>query len=90
VRAALEGHSGIKELLRSIDKLRGPDREEALQVSLGVSRSQVNTQEAEQIHRFGEVRIGEEERKAMRELAEATEAAVRGNRDAILGLDWGD
>ena len=87
MRAALEGHPGLKELLRSIDKLRGPAREEALQVSLGVSR---DAKDAEQIHRFGEVIIGEEDRRAIRELAEATEAAVRGNQEAILGLDWSD
>jgi len=90
VRAALEGHPELKELLRSIDKLRGPAREEALQATLGVARSQRDAENAEQIFRVGEVRIGEEERKAMRELAEATEAAVRGNQGAILGLDWGD
>jgi len=87
VRAALEGHPGLKELLRAIDRLRGPAREEALQASLGVSRSQVNgrdTENAEQI-----LRIGEEGRRAMRDLAGATERAVRGN-EAILGLDWGD
>lgn len=62
-----------------------------MQASLGVSRSQArDAKDAEQIHRFGEVRIGEEETKAMRELVEATEAAVRGNEEAILGLDWGD
>jgi hypothetical protein len=87
VRAALEGHPGLKELLRSIDRLRGPAREEALQVSLGVSR---DAKDAEQIHRFGGVKISEEDRRAMRELAEASEAAVRGNREAILGLDWSD
>ncbi len=87
MRAALEGHPGLKELLRAIDRLRGPAREEALQASLGVSRSQVNgrdTENAEQI-----LRIGEEGRRAMRDLAGATERAVRGN-EAILGLDWGD
>ncbi|KAF8269285.1 hypothetical protein EI94DRAFT_1771344 [Lactarius quietus] len=90
VRAALEGHPELKELLRSIDKLRGPAREEALQATLGVARSQRDAENAEQIFRVGEVRIGEEERKAMRDLAEAAEAAVRGNQGAILGLDWGD
>lgn len=90
VRTALEGRPELKELLRSIDRLRGPAREEALQATLGVSRSQRDAENAEQIYRLGEVRIGEEERKAMRELAEATEAAVRGNQETILGLDWGD
>ena len=90
MRAALEGHPELKELLRSIDRLRGPAREEALQATLGVSRPQRDAENAEQIYRFGEVKIGEEERRAMRELAEATEAAVRGSQEAILGLDWGD
>ena len=90
MRIALEGHPELKELLRSIDKLRGPAREEALQATLGVSRSQRDAENAEQIYRLGEVRIGEEERRAMRKLAEATEAAVRGNQETILGLDWGD
>lgn len=85
MRAALEGHAGLKELLRSIDRLRGPAREEALQASLGVSRR--DAENAEQIYGL---RIGDEERSAMRELAEASETAVRGNRDAVLGLDWGD
>ncbi|KAI9437533.1 hypothetical protein H4582DRAFT_2150593 [Lactarius indigo] len=89
VRAALEGHPGLKELLRAIDKLRGPAREEALQASLGVSRSQANGRDAENAEQLYGVRIGEEERRAMRELAEATEMAVRGN-ESILGLDWGD
>ncbi|KAH8993423.1 hypothetical protein EDB92DRAFT_401398 [Lactarius akahatsu] len=86
VRAALEGHPGLKELLRTIDRLRGPAREEALQAGLGVSRSQVNGRDAENAE---QMRIGEEERRAMRELAEAIEMAVRGN-ESILGLDWGD
>ena len=90
MRAALEGHPGLKELLRSIDRLRGPAREEALQATLGVCRAQGDAEDAEQIYRLGEMRIGEEERRAMRDLAEATEAAVRGSQEAILGLDWGD
>ncbi|KAH8995237.1 hypothetical protein EDB86DRAFT_2804565 [Lactarius hatsudake] len=88
VRAALEGHPGLKELLRAIDRLRGPAREEALQAALGVSRSQVNGRDTENAEQMYGVRIGEEERKAMRELAEVTEMAVRGN-ESILGLDWG-
>jgi len=89
VRAALEGHPGLKELLRAIDRLRGPAREEALQASLGVSRSQVNGRDTENAEQIYGVRIGEEGRRAMRDLAGATERAVRGN-EAILGLDWGD
>jgi len=90
VRAALEGHPGIKDLLRSIDRLRGPAREEALQATLGVRRPQRDAKDAEHPYRLGEMILGEEEKGAMRELAEATEAAVRGNEEADLGLDWGD
>ena len=90
MRAALEGHPALKELLRAIDRLRGSAREEALQATLGVCRSQRDAENAEQTYRLGEVILGEEERGAMRELVEATEAAVRGNEEAMLGLDWGD
>lgn len=37
------------------------------------------------------VRVYEEEEVgAMRELAEAVEAAVRGGKEDVLGLNWGD
>ena len=32
----------------------------------------------------------EEDVKAMRNLAEAVEAAVRGGKEDVLGLNWGD
>jgi zinc finger HIT domain-containing protein 3 len=68
-----EDDSGrLKETLRRIDGLRGSAREEALQASLGIGRS------------GGE----DDDDGAMRDLAEAIESAVRGNRDGVLGLDW--
>ena len=82
VRAALTGHPKLKDTLQSIDRLRGPAREEALQACLGVSRSDVTSSVGSGI------RVGEEEKEAMRELTEAIEAAVRGNREDALGLDW--
>jgi hypothetical protein len=82
VRAALTGRPKLKDTLQSIDRLRGPAREEALQACLGVSRSDVTSSVG------GGIRVGEEEKEAMGELAEAIEAAVRGNREDALGLDW--
>jgi hypothetical protein len=67
---------GLKETLRRIDELRGSAREEALQASVGIGRS------------LGEVSGLGDGGGAMRDLAEAIETAVRGNRDGVLGLDW--
>ncbi|KAI0948963.1 hypothetical protein AcW1_008692 [Taiwanofungus camphoratus] len=78
VRRALASHPQLPGLLRSIDQLRGPDREEALEQALGVSPS------------IGARAQSEEDTRALRELAEAIEAAVRGGKQAVLGLDWGD
>ncbi|KAI0301044.1 hypothetical protein B0F90DRAFT_1629110 [Multifurca ochricompacta] len=78
VRAALTTHPILKDMLRSIDKLRGGAREEAIEASLGVSRSDLKR-----------MRIGDDERRAMRELTEAIERAVRGEQqEGALGLDW--
>ncbi|KAI0250123.1 hypothetical protein BJV78DRAFT_1221269 [Lactifluus subvellereus] len=90
VRAALTGHPKLKDTLRSVDRLRGSAREEALQACLGVSRSDVTTPGGGGIGtamEMGGIRVGEE-KEAMRELAEAIEAAVRRNREDALGLDW--
>jgi len=91
VRAALTGRPKLKDALRSIDRLRGSAREEALQSCLGVSRSDVMSSGGGGIGtamEMGGIRVGEEEKEAMRELAEAIETAVRGNREDALGLDW--
>ena len=93
VRAALTANPGLKEVLRTIDGLRGSEREEALQAALGVSRRDVGRGSAGAgAGEGGEigsvVGIGEEERHEMRGLAEAIEAAVRRSREGLLGLDW--
>jgi len=83
----------LKEVLRTIDGLEGSAREEALHASLGISRSDVrwdadgcrSGRRGEEMVRFSEER---EVREAMRGLAESIEAAVRGSREGILGLDW--
>ena len=76
----------LKELLRSINSLHEHQREHALQRALGVS-------DADALSRSGaasDERYADEDRKALRALAEAVEAAVRGGQKQVLGLDWGD
>ncbi|KAL4249033.1 hypothetical protein ABKN59_007315 [Abortiporus biennis] len=94
IRHILSTHPRLKPLLTSINSLRGEDREEALQRALGVTTSSSNHN---QLVREGELGIegigivGEEEMKALRELAEAVESVVRGqDGNGALGLDWGD
>ncbi|KAH9961534.1 hypothetical protein BC827DRAFT_1131452, partial [Russula dissimulans] len=84
VRTALETHPELKEVLRTIDGLRGSAREEALQAGLGISRGDGDGGRS---GRRGRIEIVSERREAMRGLAEAVEAAVRGSRER-LGLDW--
>lgn len=86
IRAALASNPKLPLLLTSLDKLRGEAREEALQRALGVSDSN---------HRQYHVDNAlagttEEEMQSLRRLAEAVEAAVRGDKGDVLGLDWGD
>jgi len=89
VRAALEANPKLKEVLRTIDGLEGSAREEALQASLGISRSDVRWDDGSRSSgKGGEIVSEGEVREAMRGLAEAIEAAVRGSREGILGLDW--
>ncbi|THH07146.1 hypothetical protein EW145_g3588 [Phellinidium pouzarii] len=117
VRRALASHARLPTLLRSIDQLRGPDREAALERVLGVTPAQssgfslagLSASAQADLHpatRFardgssggsgrgvGSI-VGEEadaeDMRALRSLAEAVEAAVRGTseRDNPLGLDW--
>jgi zinc finger HIT domain-containing protein 3 len=85
VRRALAANPRLPELLRSVDQLRGEEREDALQHALGVSSSDtrvsVRADSADQ---------SDEDVKALRSLAEAIEAAVRGGKQDTLGLEWGD
>lgn len=84
VRRALASNPQLPALLRSVDALRGFDREEALERMLGVSGGGGQ----------GSTLLGsgqaEEDMHALRELAEAVEGAVRGGKQDVLGLDWGD
>ena len=64
-----------------MDKLRGPERDRALQRALGVTPLDIQAQAR------GHVELGDDV-IALRELAEAVEAAVRGGEEGVLGLDW--
>jgi len=82
IRKILTEHKNLPDLLTSIDKLRGREREDALQRALGVTAPEVDDQ-----LRRPELR---EDVLALRELAEAIEASVRGKDETALGLNWGD
>lgn len=85
IRKALAEHPRLPELLVSIDKLRGPDREAALQRALGVGIDQLKDPSGSVVSPDAEGDVG-----ALRQLAEAVEAAVRGGKEDALGLDWGE
>jgi hypothetical protein len=69
--------------LTCLDKLQGPDRDCAIQRALGMTASDIHEQSR------GHIDLSEDVR-ALRELAEAVEGAVRGGYGRALGLDWGD
>ncbi|KDR75035.1 hypothetical protein GALMADRAFT_522253 [Galerina marginata CBS 339.88] len=81
IRKILSEHKHLPDLLTSIDKLRGSDREYALQKSLGITTPEIDDQ-------LRAPELGEDV-LALRELAEAIEAAVRGGNKSALGLNWG-
>ncbi|KAJ7162212.1 hypothetical protein C8R46DRAFT_346088 [Mycena filopes] len=82
IRQALATHPNLPALLTAIDKLRGPDREHALQRALGVTAPEITpTNTGAELS---------EDVLALRALAEAVEAAARGGRSGTLGLDWGE
>jgi hypothetical protein len=82
VRHALESNTRLPELLTSVDKLRGADREDALHRALGVDTRQLKNDLS------GPQELDEDTRM-LRQLAEAVlvEAAVRGGKEGVLGLD---
>ncbi|KIM45425.1 hypothetical protein M413DRAFT_429978 [Hebeloma cylindrosporum] len=82
IRKILAEHKNLPNLLTSIDKLRGPEREDALQRALGVTAPEIDDQ-----LRHPELN---EDVLALRQLAEAIEASVRGGNETALGLSWGD
>lgn len=81
IRRVIASNPRLREILRSIDALRGEERELALHEALGIGESRAKIL-------LG--RESEEDRAALRELAEAVEGAVRGGKQGVLGLDWGN
>ncbi|KAL0579985.1 hypothetical protein V5O48_001988 [Marasmius crinis-equi] len=82
IRNILKDNPNLPALLKSIDNLKGPEREDALQRALGVQAPSIGG-DATKIEITEDV-------LALRAFAEAIEAAVRGERSGALGLDWGD
>ncbi|KAG6837010.1 hypothetical protein H0H93_016470 [Arthromyces matolae] len=80
IRKIFEEHPELKTKIRSIDSLRGHDREEALQRALGVSFKDVTD--------ISPRKELSEDTLALRELAEAIEGAVRKGQRQTIGLDW--
>jgi hypothetical protein len=72
-------------MLTAIDTLRGPDREEELQHALGVVPPNMR-----RTNGGPSILYTDDDMRALRQLAEAVEGEVRGTRDGMLGLDWGD
>ncbi|KAF7298430.1 hypothetical protein MKEN_01368100 [Mycena kentingensis (nom. inval.)] len=80
IRDVLAAHPSLPGLLTEIDKLRGHERENALQRALGVGAADTAAKNANRP-------VGDDV-LALRALAEAVEGAVRGGKDGVLGLDW--
>ncbi|KAH7903662.1 hypothetical protein BJ138DRAFT_1167798 [Hygrophoropsis aurantiaca] len=88
IRAVLESNPRLPALLIEIDKLRGPEREDALQRALGVDSRRLN--EPHQLRSADNGGGDQGDMNMLRALAEAVEAAARGGKEGVLGLDWDD
>jgi len=85
IRDVLANNPRLPDILRSVDALKGRDREDALYEILGVSPHENNTGRGfENRSRLG---IDDEDSKVLRQLAASVEQAVRGEKQT-LGLDW--
>jgi len=82
VRKALSENPSLKPLLRSIDSLRGTEREAALQRALGLSPA--GRYGGPGIDRLG---VGEDDVEAVRQLSSVIDGAIRGDKPSTLGLD---
>ncbi|KAH9929575.1 uncharacterized protein BXZ73DRAFT_102103 [Epithele typhae] len=83
VRHVIGSNPRLRDILTSVDALRGEAREVALQEALGVGGSRSHA-----LASLGHA--SDEDRETLRRLAEAIETAVRGGKQDMLGLDWGD
>lgn len=84
IRAVMSSSPSLPPLLQKIDKLRGSEREEALERLLGVSTGRGKTHGQPGTSHP----LDSEEVKALKQLAEAVEKVVRGDQTEVLGLDW--
>ncbi|EGO25968.1 hypothetical protein SERLADRAFT_437702 [Serpula lacrymans var. lacrymans S7.9] len=84
IRNILAKNPRLITLLTSLDSLQGAGREDALQGALGVHRSQTGA------HQHQKAAESDEDVLALRTLTEAIEAAVRGEKEGTLDLDWGE
>ena len=82
MRKALSEHLSLKPLLRSIDSLRGAEREAALQSALGVSVADYRGDPG-----MDGLGISEGDVEAVRLLSAAIEGAIRGDGPSTLVLD---
>ena len=104
VRRILSFNPNLPNILRSIDRLRGAEREEELQRVIGVGAEEgrgtfnvagtttgttlVSGDAGHSGRRGGKINVDKEDERALREFAKAIESAVRGDRSDVLGLDW--
>ncbi|KAF8578062.1 hypothetical protein K439DRAFT_1648864 [Ramaria rubella] len=84
IRSALSS-TNLPVLLRRIDKLRGSEREEALESLLGVTVERISPHRRQA---WPNMAKPDENIRALKEFAEAVEKAVRGEKADALGLDW--
>lgn len=80
IRTITRSNPRLRDVLRSINALRGAEREEALQRALGVDSRLLKNDDTG--------KLLDEDTKVFREFAEAVEVAVRGGKEDVLGLDW--
>ncbi|KAG8758327.1 hypothetical protein FRC12_010042 [Ceratobasidium sp. 428] len=94
VRRAIADNPDVPNLLRSVDKLYGPLRQQALEEMLGVGTSGdqrygARPQTNETLARLRQDGDSESNMRALRQLSEAIEKAI-GTGDAQRGLAWED
>ncbi|KAG9123990.1 hypothetical protein FRC07_013294 [Ceratobasidium sp. 392] len=92
-RRAIADNPNVPNLLRSVDKLYGPLRQQALEEMLGVGTSGeqqgARFQTNDTLARIRQEGDAEENMRALRQLSEAIEKAI-GVSDTQRGLSWED
>jgi hypothetical protein len=94
VRRAIAENPNVPDLLRSVDKLYGPLRQQALEEMLGVGTSAeqrhgTRPQTHDTLARIRQEGDAESNMRTLRQLSEAIEKAI-GVGDAQRGLAWED